>query len=362
MALPAGVTTATVVLEAPVGFDGTPGKAYLEIQPNVRIVHSSGVTLADWITTHVGQEGQEISFVLPHTDQAGFTDESGAPIVNWSYTAIIHYDLSGQIVDVLPKVFALPDTITTMDLATLPVGAPIDWETGAFGVVTSVAGKTGAVTLVPADVGLGNVNNTSDVNKPISTATQTALDAKQSTAGLAEAVQDIIGTAIVAGSNVTVTYNDTAGTVTIASTGGGGTLDAEGVRDTIGTALVQSNGITVTVNDAGDTITIATTATATGLAVMTAATTAAARTAIGAVALGTTSTTAKAGDYTPPIADLPAKTSLVVSKSGGVWPSRPTSRTDLPVTWVGPTPDPAIVTSPTLTGMYEGDIRIVTSV
>ena len=45
--------------------------------------------------------------------------------------------------------------------------------------VTSVAGKTGAVTLAASDVGLGNVDNTSDANKPISTATQTALDGKQ---------------------------------------------------------------------------------------------------------------------------------------------------------------------------------------
>ena len=37
------------------------------------------------------------------------------------------------------------------------------------------------VTLVKGDVGLGNVDNTSDVNKPISTATQTALDLKVST-------------------------------------------------------------------------------------------------------------------------------------------------------------------------------------
>jgi hypothetical protein len=36
-------------------------------------------------------------------------------------------------------------------------------------------------TLDKANVGLGNVDNTSDANKPISTATQTALDAKQST-------------------------------------------------------------------------------------------------------------------------------------------------------------------------------------
>lgn len=35
------------------------------------------------------------------------------------------------------------------------------------------------VTLTKADVGLGNVDNTSDANKPISTATQTALNGKQ---------------------------------------------------------------------------------------------------------------------------------------------------------------------------------------
>ena len=45
--------------------------------------------------------------------------------------------------------------------------------------VTSVNNKTGAVTLAKGDVGLGNVDNTSDANKPISTAMKTALDGKQ---------------------------------------------------------------------------------------------------------------------------------------------------------------------------------------
>ena len=44
------------------------------------------------------------------------------------------------------------------------------------GAVDSVAGKTGVVTLVKADVGLGNVDNTSDLNKPISNAVKAALD------------------------------------------------------------------------------------------------------------------------------------------------------------------------------------------
>lgn len=55
--------------------------------------------------------------------------------------------------------------------------------------VTSVAGKTGAVTLVKADVGLSNVDNTSDASKPVSTATQTALDGKQATVTVAGIVK-----------------------------------------------------------------------------------------------------------------------------------------------------------------------------
>lgn len=49
---------------------------------------------------------------------------------------------------------------------------------GSVSGVTSVNTRTGTVTLDKSDVGLGNVDNTSDVNKPISTATQTALNAK----------------------------------------------------------------------------------------------------------------------------------------------------------------------------------------
>lgn len=52
-------------------------------------------------------------------------------------------------------------------------------------LVTSVAGKIGAVTLVKADVGLGLVDNTADINKPVSVAQQAALDLKVNLASLA---------------------------------------------------------------------------------------------------------------------------------------------------------------------------------
>ena len=42
----------------------------------------------------------------------------------------------------------------------------------------SVNGKTGSVVIEKLDLGLENVDNTSDLSKPISTATQSALDSK----------------------------------------------------------------------------------------------------------------------------------------------------------------------------------------
>ena len=50
---------------------------------------------------------------------------------------------------------------------------------GGGGAVDSVNGETGVVVLTKSSFGLGSVDNTSDASKPVSTATQTALDAKQ---------------------------------------------------------------------------------------------------------------------------------------------------------------------------------------
>lgn len=66
-----------------------------------------------------------------------------------------------------------PDSITETQLTP---GARS--KLNATAPVSSVAGKTGAVTLVSSDVGLGNVTNTSDANKPVSNAVQAALDEK----------------------------------------------------------------------------------------------------------------------------------------------------------------------------------------
>jgi hypothetical protein len=63
---------------------------------------------------------------------------------------------------------------------------------GGGGAVESVAGKTGVVVLEKADVGLGNVDNTADADKPVSTATASALAGKSAT-GHTHAQSDVTG-------------------------------------------------------------------------------------------------------------------------------------------------------------------------
>ena len=56
--------------------------------------------------------------------------------------------------------------------------ATVNQVSDLLGAVTSVNGQTGAVVVTKTDVGLGNADNTSDANKPVSIATQTALNLK----------------------------------------------------------------------------------------------------------------------------------------------------------------------------------------
>jgi hypothetical protein len=86
---------------------------------------------------------------------------------------------------------AYVDASITLDATTL-VNGKIKLAGDLTGTAASPEIASGAITdakiasgISPSKVGLGNVNNTSDANKPISTATQTALDTKASNAALA---------------------------------------------------------------------------------------------------------------------------------------------------------------------------------
>lgn len=118
--------------------------------------------------------------------------------------------------------------------------------------VTSVAGRTGAVTVTKSDVGLSSVDNTSDASKPISTATQAALDLKANLSAL--------GTA--AAKNVAASGNAATGEV----------VKGDDTRLTDSRTPTTHTHPSTQISDA----------TTVGKAVMTAADAAAARSAIGA--------------------------------------------------------------------------------
>lgn len=102
--------------------------------------------------------------------------------------------------------------------------------------VTSVNSMTGDVTLAPTDLGLGNVDNTPDANKPISTATQEALDLKENAfskgslvAGTGVTLSGTLANRLVGSGNVTINVPNVV-TTNSDQSGIGGTKDWIGLH------------------------------------------------------------------------------------------------------------------------------------
>jgi hypothetical protein len=126
---------------------------------------------------------------------------------------------------------------------------------------------SGLVTVTPNDVAdTVTVATSATANSPdaalLARANHTGTQTAVTISDLAEAVDDRVAALLTAGSNITLTYNDALGTLTIAASGAGGGLDTEAVQDTIGSTVVGTGLITATYNDTAGTHTIATTATA----------------------------------------------------------------------------------------------------
>lgn len=109
-------------------------------------------------------------------------------------------------------------------------GSALTWTAQTASPIQSVNGHTGAVVVTKSDVGLGNADNTSDANKPVSTATQTALNLKADTSSLS---------AVATSGN----YNDLANRPTFPTAGTGSGNYAAG-NDARITGALQSTIVT----------------------------------------------------------------------------------------------------------------------
>ena len=106
--------------------------------------------------------------------------------------------------DVLPIVDTSVTTTKKINVSQIKALAPVQ----------SVASKTGAVTLVKGDVGLGNVDNTSDADKPVSTATQTALNAKQDTLVSGTNIKTVNSNSLLGSGNIEISSSVAWGGIT----------------------------------------------------------------------------------------------------------------------------------------------------
>ena len=106
--------------------------------------------------------------------------------------------------DVLPIVDTSVTTTKKINVSQVKALAPVQ----------SVASKTGDVSLVKGDVGLGNVDNTADADKPVSTATQTALNAKQDTLVSGTNIKTVNSNSLLGSGNIEISSSVAWGGIT----------------------------------------------------------------------------------------------------------------------------------------------------
>jgi hypothetical protein len=130
--------------------------------------------------------------------------------------------------------------------------------------------------------------------------TQAAADARyvQSSA-LNESVDDRVAALLVAGANVTLTYNDPSNTLTIASS-----VPDETIDDRVAALLVAGSNISLIYNDSANTLTIASTASGSGHIIEVNGTAQTQRSKLNLVVTGATTTDDVSGDRT--VVNIPA--------------------------------------------------------
>jgi hypothetical protein len=143
--------------------------------------YTNAVAYADGLTTTDIAEGTSLYFTDERAQDAvgnavgtglTYTDGTGTIAVN---TSVIQQRVANVTDTEIGYLDGVTSAIQTQIDTKAPIASPTFTGTVTIPTGASITAPTG---LVKGDVGLGNVDNTSDANKPVSTATQTALDLK----------------------------------------------------------------------------------------------------------------------------------------------------------------------------------------
>lgn len=198
-------------------------QGFADLQDQIDDIEGSDVDSVAGLSGTVTAAGLKTALNLPGDAAAAIAQEvadriADVELVRDDFEAAddaLHTTITGETTTAISQAVAnlLDGTPGALDTLNELAAALGDDANFAATVTTALAGKvptsrtvnghalSGDVTVTKSDVGLGNVDNTADANKPISSATQTALNGKATTAQGAKA--DSLATATAYPSYVT---------------------------------------------------------------------------------------------------------------------------------------------------------------
>jgi len=171
---------------------------------NNQLINGSGYITATSTNTLTNKSGNisqwtNNSGYLTSIPAQSFSSLTGKPTTISGYGITDAYPLTGN-----PSSFL---TGITSGQVTLALGyTPITDSRTINGVAL-----TSNISLTKSDIGLGNIDNISDLNKPISTATQTALNTKQNTLVSGTNIKTLNGNTLLGSGDLIINNNYTAG-------------------------------------------------------------------------------------------------------------------------------------------------------
>lgn len=159
------------------------GTAYVKISQSLALGETSS-------TAYAGDKGKATTDKLNRIPNKLIIDTNGVTyndpdsvVLKYTYYKQQEQETSTNIHTINAATTATPGIMTAADKTKLnglkdQAGITADIDAVQTNLETHINNKTNPHEVTKAQVGLGNVDNTADTDKPISTATQTALDAK----------------------------------------------------------------------------------------------------------------------------------------------------------------------------------------